>query len=144
MLKHRTATLADVPLLAAMNRQLAADEGHRNETRPVEWFEERLTTFLSGEYTAVIFEEGEKWVAYALYRDHPEHQDTIYLRQLFVDRSARGRGIARQAIQILINQLWPKEKRITVEALIANEAAISLYKSLGFTEYSVEFEYKRG
>ena len=144
MIKYKIATLQDVPILAVMNQQLTADEQHRNQFRPLEWFQKRMTAFLSSEYSAVIFENEEKPVAYALYKNHDEHKDTIYLRQVFVDRSLRRQGIARQAIRILINEVWPKDKRITVESLSKNEIAISFYKSVGFTEYSIEFEFKPG
>ena len=54
----RLATLNDCPLLAAMNRQLLEDEGHRNRFMTVLQLEERMRGWLSGEYRAVIFEEG--------------------------------------------------------------------------------------
>lgn len=101
-----------------------------------------METFLKGEYEAIIFEKNGKDLAYALFRNHPEHDDTIYLRQIFVDRSFRRQGFGRKAIEILMKEVWPSEKRLTVEVLRSNEAAFSFYKSVGFKEYSLELEIK--
>jgi ribosomal protein S18 acetylase RimI-like enzyme len=139
-LKFRLAKMADVPLLAGMNRQLVEDERHRNRFKSDQWFEERMAGFLSGTYDAVLFELSGEVVAYALYTNHPGHSDTIYLRQIFVDRAHRKHGIGRQAMQILEGEIWPKEKRLTVEALAHNRVALDFYRSVGFREYSIELE----
>jgi ribosomal protein S18 acetylase RimI-like enzyme len=135
---HRLATLDDVPLLAEMNRQLTEDEQHRNRFRDQEWFAQRMRSFLSGEYQAVLFEWQGRPAAYALYR--PDGEESIYLRQIFVARDCRRRGIARQAIAILREHYWPKEKRIAVDVLAGNAAAIALYKAVGFRDYAVQME----
>ena len=137
---YRIATLEDVPLLAAMNRLLVHDEGHRNRFKPDVWFEDRMRAFLSGDYKAVLFEIENQVVAYALYVDHPDHADTIYLRQIFVDRAWRRRGIGREALHILESEIWPPDKRLTVEVLVGNQAAWSFYHAVGFHDYSVELE----
>jgi ribosomal protein S18 acetylase RimI-like enzyme len=141
-MKYRLATLDDIPIFVRMNRQLAEDEQHRNRHKSDEWFKERMESFLKGEFEAIIFEQDGKALAYALYRNHPEHDDTIYLRQIFVDRSSRRQGIGREAIQILMKEVWPREKRLTVEVLCSNEAAFSFHKSVGFKEYCLELEIK--
>ena len=141
-MKWRFATLDDVPILVRMNRQLTEDEQHRNRFKSEAWFKKRMKSFLNGEYDAVLFEIDGKAIAYALYRNHPEHNDTIYLRQIFVDRSFRRRGLGRRAMEILMKEIWPREKRLTVEVLSHNEAAFLFYKSVGFREYSIELEMK--
>jgi ribosomal protein S18 acetylase RimI-like enzyme len=123
-----------------MNRQLVEDEGHRNRHRSDAWFEERMRRFLTGGYRAVLFQiEGEA-VAYTLYVDHPEHDDTIYLRQLWVDRARRRQGIGREAMRILQREIWPPDKRLTVEVLAGNHAARAFYRAVGYREYSIELE----
>jgi predicted acetyltransferase len=139
-MKYRLATLADVPVLAAMNRALTEDEQHRNRFQPIEWFEERMRGFLNGRYTAVLFELDGAVVAYALYADHAEHKDTITLRQIFVDRAHRRRGVGREAMRLLNEEIWPPDKRLTVEVLVANQAARAFYAAAGFCEYSLELE----
>lgn len=100
--------------------------------------EERMREWLaSGGYTAVIFEEDGETVAYALFR---EEESDIYLRQLFVVRHRRRQGIGRRAVDILISKLWPKEKRLMVAVLVHNEAAISFWRAVGYTDYSLHLE----
>ena len=137
---YRFATPDDISILAEMNRRLAEDEQHRNRDKPTEWFKERMASFLTGEYEAIIFEQDEKVLGYALYGNHPEHSDTIYLRQIFIGRPYRGQGFGRKAMEILMNEVLSKNKRLTVEVLCGNEAAISFYKSVGFKEYCLELE----
>ncbi|MBN1290391.1 MAG: GNAT family N-acetyltransferase [Candidatus Latescibacteria bacterium] len=139
---YRHATLNDITVLAAMNRQLAGDEQHRNRNKPTEWFNKRMELFLNGEYEAIIFEQDKKVLGYALYRNHPEQSDTIYLRQIFINRNYRRQGFGHKAIKIMMNEVWPKDKRLTVEVLSGNDAAISFYKSVGFQDYCLELELK--
>ena len=91
MLTFRAATPRDCPLLADLNHQLIRDEGHRN-AMTLPQLEGRMRSWLTGEYRAVIFENGGEVVAYTLYREQAEE---IYLRQLFVIRNCRLQGIGR-------------------------------------------------
>jgi ribosomal protein S18 acetylase RimI-like enzyme len=139
-MKYRFATIDDVPTLSRMNRQLVEDEQHRNQFKSDVWFEKRMYGFLTGGYKAVLFEIEGEIVAYALYTDHPNHSDTIYLRQIFVDRSRRRQGIGRKVMRILSEEIWPRDKRLTVEVLVSNEVARAYYKAVGYREYSLELE----
>lgn len=122
----RPATLADCAQLAELNHQLIRDEGHRNAMTVPE-LEQRMKSWLSSEYRAVIFEQDAETVAYALYRKQAHE---IYLRQLFVVRQRRGQGIGRHAVKMLRSLLWPKTKRLTVEVLTANKRAIRFWRSV--------------
>lgn len=139
-MNYRRATLSDLPILVRMNRQLVEDEQHRHRFKSDAWFIERMRGFLEGGYTGVLFELDGAVVAYALYTDHPDHSDTIYLRQIFVDRCHRRKGVGKEAMRILMEEIWPKEKRLTLEVLVENRAALAFYKALGFKEYSIELE----
>jgi GNAT superfamily N-acetyltransferase len=135
-MKFRPATLADCPLLAELNHQLIRDEGHRNQMTVPE-LEQRMREWLAGEYPAVIFEEAGAVVAYGLYREQP---DEVYLRQLFVVRKRRRQGIGRQAIEVLRSQIWPKDKRLTVDVLVANPGGVAFWRSVGYTDYALSLE----
>lgn len=136
---YRFATLDDVPVLARMSRELTEDERHRNRSRPLIWFEERMRNFLIGGYRAVLFERDGQVAAYALYADLTD-SDTIYLRQLFVERGQRRRGIGREAMRLLMDEVWPLNRRLTVEVLVGNKAALAFYRAIGYHEYSIELE----
>ena len=132
----RPASLNDCALLAELNHQLIGDEGHRNPMT-IPQLEQRMRGFIDGEYRAVIFEQAGGVVAYALYREGPEE---IYLRQLFVARHRRRQGIGRRAVEILRSKVWPKTKRLAVEVLVANTAAVAFWRAVGYVDYALTLE----
>jgi ribosomal protein S18 acetylase RimI-like enzyme len=138
-LQYRMATAEDIALLARLNRQLIEDEGHRNRMTLPE-LAERLRQWLTTEYTAVIFEQGPLPVAYALFR--PE-ADSIYLRQFLVERQYRRQGIGRQAMQLLLSDIWPAGQRITLDVLVHNRRGQAFWHALGFQDYAITLEMLR-
>lgn len=126
----------DCSQLAELNHQLIRDEGHRNPMTVSE-LEQRMRSWLCGEYRALIFEKAGEVVAYSLFR---EQEQEIYLRQLFVLRHCRSQGIGRRAVEILRSQIWPKGKRLTVEVLTNNKRAVSFWRSVGYRDYALSLE----
>jgi GNAT superfamily N-acetyltransferase len=139
LLSFRFATEADCPRLAELNHQLIRDEGHRNRMTVPE-LEKRMRRWLGGEYRAVLFEQGREAVAYALYRVAP---DGVYLRQFFVHRQFRRRGIGRAALEILVADVFPPGRRVTVDVLVPNQTAHDFWLALGFRDYAVTLEMLR-
>jgi ribosomal protein S18 acetylase RimI-like enzyme len=133
---YRRATTNDCPLLGELNHQLIRDEEHRNPMTVPE-LAQRMRGWLEGEYVAILFEEAREVVAYALYRDQP---DEIYLRQLFVVRDRRRQGLGKQAMHLLRSEIWPNTKRLTVEVLVANAAAVAFWRAIGYRDYSLKLE----
>jgi GNAT superfamily N-acetyltransferase len=134
---HRIATLDDCRLLAGMNHLLLEDEKHRNRFMTLPQLEERMGGFLSGDYRGVIFEDGGEVVAYALYREQAEE---IYLRQLFVARHRRRQGHGRRAVETLRSEIWPRNKRLTVDVLLHNTVAVAFWRSVGYKDYLLGLE----
>ena len=99
--------------------------------------EKRMRGWLASEYVAVIFEKDGEVVAHALYREQPEE---IYLRQLFVARNQRRKGIGRKAVEILRTKIWPANKRLTVDVLLKNTAAIAFWRAVGYKDYCLALE----
>jgi GNAT superfamily N-acetyltransferase len=122
-----------------MNQQLIEDEGHRNAMDLAE-LETRMRSMLAGGYTATLFERGRHLVAYALWIEQP---DWVYLRQFFVRRDYRRRGIGSQAVRVLADEVWPECKRIRVDALIGNRPAQEFWRAVGFTDYLITLEMER-
>jgi ribosomal protein S18 acetylase RimI-like enzyme len=135
-MNHRFGTNGDLDLLAEWNHQLIQDEGHRN-AMSVPQLRERMKGWLEAEYKAVIFDVGPAPVAYALCREDAEE---IHLRQLFVKREDRRQGIGREAVEILQEQIWSPDKRLTVEVLTANAPAVAFWRSVGFRDYCLTLE----
>jgi predicted acetyltransferase len=140
MTNVRFATADDCAHLARLNHELIRDEGHRNPMTVAE-LEERMRQWLAGPYRAVLFADCGEIVAYALYR---EEADEIYCRHLFVIRERRRQGVGRAAISLLRSQIWPADKRLTVEVLSWNAAALSFWRSVGFCDYSLMLEIRPG
>ncbi len=134
---YREANAADCPLLAEMNHQLIRDEGHRNPMNPAQ-LEARMRGWLtSGEYRAIFFEESGEVVAYALFR---ETEAEVYLRQFFVVRHRRRMGIGRRAMALLMSQIWPQHKRLTVSVLVKNTAGLAFWRAMGYADYDLTLE----
>jgi GNAT superfamily N-acetyltransferase len=132
-MEYRTAVENDLPLLARLNRQLIEDEGHPNPMSVAE-LESRMRAWLARAYTAVLFTRGDIVIGYALYRtDHAG----IFLRQFFIDRDERGKGLGRDAIEILCTRVWPRGATVTLEALCANKTAIDFWHAVGFEDYAL-------
>jgi predicted acetyltransferase len=132
----RMATKQDCRLLAELNHQLIADEGHRNPMS-VAQLETRLRHWLEEGYEAVLFEKDGETAAYALYRTQPEE---VYLRHFFVARNRRRQGIGREAMGLLRGQIWPAAQRLAVSVLVENQAAIQFWRAMGYRDYCLTME----
>jgi len=132
-MRHRDATNADLDLLAGWNRHLNEDE-RAEKLLGVEQLRERMRGFLAGEYRAVIFEEAGAPVGYALFR--PD-ENGIHLRQLFVDRAQRRRGVGRRIVERLRAEIFPRDVRVTVEVLVHNDAALAFWRAGGFVDHAL-------
>ncbi|MFY9984597.1 MAG: GNAT family N-acetyltransferase [Chthoniobacterales bacterium] len=135
-MRHRLATPADAEILGELNHQLIQDEGHRNRMT-IPDLVTRLKEWLAGSYRASIFEDDSGILAYALYREEADH---IYLRHFFVQRVHRRRGVGRQCMQMLVSEVFPKDKRITLNVLCHNQPAIAFWRSMGFADYCLILE----
>lgn len=142
LLRFRFATKNDVPALAAMNLRLIRDEGHRNPMTPAQ-IEERMASWLSGAYAAVVFEtdgdaDGDPATCgYCLYR---RESDLVYVRHFFVEAAHRRRGVGRAAIGWLLAHPWQGVPRLRVEALVNNQPAVAFWQSVGFLPYCITME----
>ena len=132
----REATENDARLLAEMNHQLIEDENQRDSLTLPDLCE-RMREWLSGEYSAILFEMEERPVAYALYH---YQDDFLYLRQFFVNRDKRRQGIGRHAVEILVKEVFPPDKRLVVTALSDNQNAIKFWRAVGFSDYCLSLE----
>ena len=134
-LRFRPATLADADLLGRLNHQLIKDEGHRNPMN-VDELTERMRGWLACEgYEALLGLDGDELVAYVLWRDLP---DSVYLRQIYVQREYRRQGTARHLMLTLFAR-WP-DKRLTVDVLAGNARALAFWRRMGYQDYAVMLE----
>jgi ribosomal protein S18 acetylase RimI-like enzyme len=134
-LRYRQASADDAELLGRLNHQLIRDEGHRNPMSE-EQLVERMRFWLAEDgYEALIGFDGDDPAAYVLWRAQP---DTVYLRQIFVQRDFRRQGAARHLMLSLFER-WP-DKRLTVDVLAGNARALAFWRRMGYQDYAVMLE----
>lgn len=132
----RRATKKDSGLLAELNHQLIADEGH-DSAMTVPQLEVRMRRWLEEGYEAVLFENGGETAAYALYIAQPEE---IYLKHFFVARGLRRQGLGREAMGLLRGKIWPVSRRLAVTVLVRNTDAVQFWRAMGYTDYCLTME----
>lgn len=134
---HREATADDLDLLAGWNHQLIEDESADNPMTVPE-LRERMAEWLDSKaYRAIIFSDNSQDLAYALFA---ESDTEIWLRQFFVDRNHRRQSHGRESMKILRSEIWPQDKRLTVEVLAHNTDAYSFWRETGYHACSIRLE----
>lgn len=121
------AKLSDADVLAELNKHLIEDERHPNPMNIVQ-LTERMEAWLATDYICYLAKENGNIVAYCLYRDDGGY---YYMRQLYVDRAHRRKGIATQLLDWLYENVWT-DKKVRLDVLAHNEAAVAFYKRYGF------------
>ncbi|RJX37637.1 GNAT family N-acetyltransferase [Paenibacillus pinisoli] len=142
-MSYRLAHEMDIPLLAGMNLQLIQDEGSANSMN-LEQLSERMAGFLKSEWQAVILLSEEETIGYALYQERqqpfqPERVE-IYIRQYFIVRNYRQKGMGRRGMSLLKEELFPKRSSLTIDVLHHNEVGHAFWSSLGFRPYSIQMK----
>ena len=90
----------------------------------------------------MIFEEKEGVVAYALYcvGERAEGDRFIFLRHFFVQRVQRRKGVGREAMRLLLSDVFPQNARVLLDVLYDNQGARDFWKKLGFKEHCLTLE----
>ncbi|MFO1399375.1 MAG: GNAT family N-acetyltransferase [Burkholderiales bacterium] len=133
----RRATMRDIPRVAQWNRELIEDERH-DSAATVEVLAGRMRTWLAEDYQICVFEEKGAPAGYALFRELPEW---LHLRHFFVARTHRRQGVGRRAFAKLAAAFFPQGKRVLVEVLVGNRAAVAFWSAIGFSERYVGMQY---
>ncbi len=122
------AELRDADILAELNQELIEDEQHPNPMC-IAQLTERMRTWLTTDYICYMAKEKGSIVAYCLYRDDESH---YYMRQLYVDRVHRRKGIATRLLDWLYENVWT-DKKVRLDVLAHNEDAVAFYRRYGFS-----------
>jgi ribosomal protein S18 acetylase RimI-like enzyme len=128
----RAATAADLPRLAAWNHELIEDQGADTKLG-LAGLEVRMRRWLAGDYRAVMFEAETGPAGYALYR---VDQDGVQLRQRYVARPLRRRGIGREAVRRLLAEEFPRATRVWLQVLEQNAVGLAFWRALGFRPHA--------
>lgn len=140
----RLATADDADLLARMNQQLIEDEGSRNPMSLSE-LQARMSKWLDGPWQAAVVELGGEPVGYLLFlRRSDECQpadETACVRQFFVAREHRSRGIGRQAFEMAAQAHFPDVSSVVLDVLETNPQARRFWESIGFKPYCTTMRF---
>lgn len=135
-----TATEADVPHLAELNRQLMEDEAHPYMLE-ADALSARMARWVAGEYHVLLFRDGPRVCGYAAWC--AEDRGT-YLRHFFICRDQRRHGLGRAIIARLRQDHFPKDQPLQLEAAIWNTDAIAFWRAIGFKDFGLTLEMKPG
>ncbi len=135
------ATEADAELISEQRRRMFVDSAQVSDARLSEvtenfvpWVRERL---IDGRYVGWLTSEERHVVAGAgvLFMDFPPHwmdpePVRAYLLNVYVDPAFRGRGLARELLDVAMNDA--RQRGIKVMSLHASEFGRPLYERNGF------------
>ncbi|WP_239083968.1 GNAT family N-acetyltransferase [Asanoa ishikariensis] len=92
-----------------------------------------MRRWISGDrYAVAIVDRDGLPVAYAVWRND---EDGIYVRQFFVGRDHRRKGLGRAGFTALLER-WG-DKPVKLDALVHNERGLAFWRALGFRDYSL-------
>lgn len=133
-------TALRLDLLAGMNKRLIEDKGSHNPM-DLTTLRARLAGWLeTGEDALDLFLSGDHVVGYAVYQtrsaDSSTGQRYVYLRQLYIERGERGKGLGTQAVRSLIDTHFPRGCSVQLEVLAGNPGAQRFYERAGFAPYA--------
>ncbi|PCJ51819.1 MAG: hypothetical protein COA79_25230 [Planctomycetota bacterium] len=123
----RKASLNDCIMLGQLNKHLIEDGKHPN-TMDIDQLIDRMKHFINSEYTCYIYSLSDNIIAYCLFYGN---SDFYYIRQLFVHRIHRKKGIATELLNWLFINTWV-DKKVRLDVLANNHSAIEFYEKYGF------------
>jgi predicted acetyltransferase len=137
-LSIRAASESDLPALAQMNKYLIEDEGCRNPMSVSE-LEQRMRGWLHSDWKIDLFIVEEIIVGYAVYQfrqdEYFPEQSIVYLRQMYIVRDKRSRGLGRRALQSLAQTRFPKDCAVVIDVLATNPRGFNFWSQVGYQTY---------
>jgi len=134
----RPADEADLPLLAQMNKRLIEDEGSRNPMS-LDQLADRMRGWLRGGWEVRLLATDAGVAGYAVYQTrHDEYfpdQTLVYLRQFYIEREMRGRGLGTAAFRALAAEYFPPGSTVVIDALASNPRGQEFWRHVGFQPY---------
>ena len=140
----REAKEEDIAKIAAMNQRLVEDERSGNPFSETQ-YRQRIADWLAGaEWELVLFSDSAgTTVGYSVYRlqKHEYYQDrpAVYLRQFFIDRPFRGRGLGRAAFLQLESERFGN-REVSLDVLATNPDGRRFWEKMGFRKYYVSMK----
>lgn len=134
-MKTRFAVPEDASAIAKIYNQGIEDRVATFETEPRTAAD--IQSWLSKHYTVVVVEEGDDIIAFAATFPYRKRQCYVGVREfsVYVERSARGKGAGRLAMETLIMASRKRgEWKLLSRVFPENGASLKLLRNLGFRE----------
>lgn len=130
----REAGTSDVKSLAYMNKHLIEDEGSRNPMN-LGQLEERMKTILK-EWIVLLVNDGSEDLGYMVYKVNRDEyfpdQKELYIRQYFIKREHRSKGIGEQAFEAIAEKYFPEDAILSLDVLECNPKGRKFWEKIGF------------
>ncbi|MEO0562071.1 MAG: GNAT family N-acetyltransferase, partial [Chloroflexota bacterium] len=129
--------------LALMNRMMIEDEESGNPMS-LTALEDRMCDWLTrGAYEAVLIYRNDDIVGYVLYREETDEYDAdrvnVFVRQFFVKRAYRRRGIGQTAFEQVAGTHFPDNATIVLEVGARSLQGRAFWERMGFEPFSTTY-----
>lgn len=78
-------------------------------------------------------------MGYCVYR---KEKDFLYIRQLYIERTYRRKGLGLKALRILRKTVWKKCPLLRMDVLVKNGPGVRFWRMAGFKDYCLTLESK--
>lgn len=130
----KKATIKDIPELVAVEKKLTGLKTFSAMATEKEWQDE----FKKDNFTIYLIMNDGKVVGNVSYEKNPD--GSVYLSGFAIDPEFQGKGIGRQVMNQIMEEL-ASAKKITLMTHPENTAAVKLYSSFGFVVRSRKENY---
>jgi len=139
----RTIELGDIIQIAVWNVELHEDEG--SVPMSVVQATERIKAWLAtGRFHGMVILLDKVEVGYLLYEepaasaDQRDSVESIYLRQFYIARESRRKGLGTEAFRFFLREIG--EKRVTLDVKATNPNGQRFWESLGFVQQEIAYQ----
>ena len=80
-------------------------------------------------------------IGYAVFSARPDSYQPeiafVYIKQFFIEREWRRKGLGRKAFAALARAYFPSQSKVVIDALSTDPTATAFWAALGFHPYSI-------
>jgi GNAT superfamily N-acetyltransferase len=106
---------------------------------------ERMWGWLGGDWKIDLFVENDAVVGYAIYQfrqdEYLPNHAIVYLRQMYIERDQRSRGLGSRAFELLAQTRIPTDCPIVIDVLATNPRGAMFWSQVGFQTYCTTMHF---
>jgi len=112
----------------------------------IDELQERLMNWLCSDWQVDVVMEGKDIAGYAVYQQRKDEyypdRTVVYLRQFYIERDKRNRGLGSLAFRTLANERFPPGSTVVIDALASNPDGYRFWAKVGFQPYCTTMHLK--